>query len=267
MGASILRIAAAPEAYSGEPVLSGDLEDMCLPTLLHLLEIESHTGWLKVDDDRRIDLCRGHVTGASAGDLEGIEALKEVLVAGGSRFEVFHGKPQNEQALERVSSTLFDSYRILDEWAKIEGTVLRLVGDQRWWPTGRPIDALMEVLDGKTPLRDLAAKTGVSLCSVVDEVLEAKRLGLVVATEVVTVEGAIEPGEAGHDLPKRGGTPATDDVFVGVDFFDLLDRARASIKRADYGLAEAALQAALRLRPDDRVASQNLRRVRELRGP
>lgn len=263
-----MRIATAPEAYSGEPVLSGDLEDMCLPTLLHLLEIESHTGWLKVDDDLRVDLCRGHVTGASAGDLEGVEALKEVLIAGGRRFKVFHGKPRSEQVLERVSSTLFDSYRILDEWEKIEGAVLRLVGDQRWWPTGRGIDALMAVIDGKTPLRDLVAQTGVSLSCVVDEVLEAKRLGLVVATEVVTVDEAIEAEVAAHDLaqPRVTQPPATDDAFVGVDFFDLLDQARASTKRGDYGLAEAALQAALRLRPDDRVARQNLRRVRELKG-
>ncbi len=268
MGASVLRIATSPG--SAEPVLSGDLDDMCLPTLLHLLEIESHTGWLQVDQERRIDLYRGHVTCASAGDLEGVEALKEVLVAGGSRFEVFHGRPRHERALERVSSTLFDSYRILDEWAKIEGTVLRLVGDQRWWPTGRGIDALMAVIDGTTPLRELVAQTGVSLCSVVDEVLEAKRLGLVVATEVVTGELATEPGvEVGPDLPELGGTPppATEDPFVGVDFFDLLDRARASTKLGDYGFAEAALEAALRLRPEDRIASQNLRRVRELRGP
>jgi len=263
MGANVLRIATTPESQCGESILAGELADMSLPAILHLLEIESFTGWLLIDDEFRIDLRRGHVTGASAGPKEGVEALKEVLVAGGARFEVLRGTPRQERALERVSSTLIDSFRILDEWARIEGLVLRLVGDQRWRPTGREIDVVMAEIDGKSALRDLVAPTGVSLCTVVDEILEAKRLGLVVEAAPVPSEEAADGAKRGHDLQESA--PTTDD-FAGLDLFDLRDRARAATKSGDYELAEAALQAALRLSPGDRIASQNLRRVRELRG-
>ncbi len=261
MGAIARGVRAVSGPQAEETILSGDLAEMSLPTLLHLLEIESHSGWLEVDEVLRIDLHRGHVTGASAGPLEGVRALKEILVAGGGEFRVVRGTPREGRALERVSATLFDAYRILDEWRGLEGATLRLVGDQRWRPTGREIDALLSALDGTRTLGELVSVTGVSLCAIVDEVLEAMRLGLVVqaaprvrarANDPTTEEARVEP--------------VVEEPFSGLGFFDLLDEVRTLTKRGDYSLAESACAAALRLRPGDRIASQNMRRVQQLKG-
>jgi len=265
MGGNVLRIAIAPEVECGETVLSGGLGDISLPMLMHLLEIESLSGWLLVDEQFRVDFHRGRVTAASTRDKDGVDALKEVLVVGGTRFEFLRGKPRQEQALDRVSLTMFDSYRIRDDWAEIEGMVLQLVGDQRWRPTGREIDRLMAALDGKSVLRDLVAQTGVSLCAVVDDLLEARRLGLVVEAAPVPSDDTADAVKIGDELQEEPTQLAPmADAFAG-DLFELRDHARAAIKCGDYELAEGALEAALRLSPSDRVVKQNLRRVRELR--
>ncbi len=252
-------------SQAGETILSGELAEMSLPTLLHLLEIESHSGWLEVDAERRIDFHRGHVTGALAGSEEGVDALKEILVAGGVRFRVLRGTPREARPLARVSATVFEAYRILDEWRDVEGSVLRLVGDQSWRPTGREIDALLSALDGRRTLGELVARTGVSICAIVDEVLEAMRLGLVV--EAVATERPVPEREPlGSATQAEPAAPIVEDRFSGLEFFDLLDQVRTLTKQGDYDLAEAACAAALRLRPGDRIASQNLRRVRQLKG-
>jgi len=242
------------------------LEDICLPTLLYLLEIESFTGWIEVDKVSRIDLHRGQVTQASTERKDGRDALRELLVAGGARFAVWRGTPRREFMLEGVSSTLLEAYQLLDEWEVIADWVLRLVGDQQWCLTGTGVDSLMAELDGESTLRELVAKTGASISDIVGEVVEAKRLGLIIA-EPSTSSRAVEspapqPERAASDATPRSVEDPTS--FAGSSFFELLDRARALIKRRDYAQAERAFSAALKLRPHDRIAAQNLKRVGEL---
>ncbi|MCB9568207.1 MAG: DUF4388 domain-containing protein [Myxococcales bacterium] len=270
---------------TGEKILSGELADISLPTLLHLLEIENVTGWLLLDRRARIDFAKGHVIAASIGSRHGVEALREILFQEGSRFEVCRGEPRPEQGIERVAFAVMDAFRLRDEWARIEGSVLRLVGGQMWRPTGTEVDALMDRIDGESSLRELVALTGVPVTMAIECVLDALTLGLVEvvkvrpkaeraepspATPIPEAARASEPGPA--PAPAASPAPAPAEVVTraleieGVDFYELLDRARASMRRGALDEAEALVEAALRLRPEDRVARQNLRRIHQLRG-
>ena len=250
------RVAETTVLGTGQSILRGELAEISLSTLLHLMDLESLTGWLVVDGEARIDFHAGHVTTASKGALRGPCALREILVCGGSSFEVFRGSPRSTVAMRRISLIILDAFRLRDEWLKMEHSVLRLVGDQRWHPTGGGVDALMEQLDGKRTLAELVRQTGLSLGTVIEEIREAKTLGLV---EVCESSG----------VPVRQAKSSLSTIHYGVDsaavdFFELLDRARGSIRRRDFVLAEDLLCRALQLRPNDRIAQQNLRRVREL---
>ena len=255
--AFVSRAAETRVLGTGQSILCGELAEMSLSTLLHLMDLESLTGWLVIDGEAWIDFYAGHVTAASRGSLRGPCALREILVCGGSSFEVFRGNPRRKTPMCRVSLIILDALRLREEWLKMEHSVLRLVGDQRWHPTGGGIDALMEQLDGKRTLVELVRRTGLSLGTVVEEIREAKTLGLVEVCEPcdVPVRRTRSPISAIHD-----GVDS-----AAVDFFELLDRARASIRRRSFVRAEALLRRALHLRPNDRIVQQNLRRVRELK--
>ncbi len=255
--ALVSRVVEREVLSTGQSILCGELAEISLSTILHLMDLESLTGWLLIDGDARIDFHAGHVTTASKGALRGACALREILVCGGSAFEVFRGEPRSEVVMCRISLTILDAFRLRDEWQKMETSVLRLVGDQRWHPTGGGVDALMEQLDGKRTLAELVRHTGLSLGTVVEEILEAKTLGL-----VEVCEHCDEP-------VRRKKTPSISAIHYGadsaaVDFFELLDRARVSIRQRSLESAEELLNRALHLRPNDRIAQQNLRRVREL---
>ncbi len=254
--AVVTRAAESSVRNTGQSILCGELDEISISTLLHLMELESLTGWVSIDRVAMIDFHAGHVTTASIGSLSGACALQEIVIQGGTTFEVFRGNPRQTTVMCRISLMLLDAFRLRDEWLKIEDSTLRLVGDQRWHPTGRGVDALMEQLDGKRSLADLAGRTGLPLGTIVEEIIEAKTLGLVEVCEPCNVPKPRKKAPRSGAIHYGSG---------GVDFFELLDRARASIRRRSFAAAEALLSRALNMRPGDRIAQQNLRRVRELR--
>ncbi|MCK6503153.1 tetratricopeptide repeat protein, partial [Myxococcota bacterium] len=71
------------------------------------------------------------------------------------------------------------------------------------------------------------------------------------------------PPAAPGPAAERAGAPP---VHVApVDYYAALEQGRSHLRAGDHDAAEAAFQAALSARPDDRVARQNLARARQLR--
>ena len=67
--------------------------------------------------------------------------------------------------------------------------------------------------------------------------------------------GQIWEGDAPEGMRPDGTLP---------DYFESIDAGRDLMRAKDYAAAQAAFEAALRARPDDRIAKQNLRRATEL---
>lgn len=254
-----------------ERVLVGEVSDISLPTLLHLLEIENVTGWLRLGDTAEISFYKGHVVDASIGSHRRLAALREILFQEDWTFEVVRGNADPGQPMHRLPFAMMDALHLRGEWSRIRGETYRLVGAQRWCPTGGEIDALMDRLDGVRPLGELVAATGVPATLAVESVLEALTLGLVEkvakvakATKVEAVPEAADQSQASIS-PSAGLDPDLASFIATADFDDLLSFARKRMRSGDHATVEAAVRAALRINPESRIAQQNLRRVLQLR--
>jgi hypothetical protein len=256
------RVAVARAEAEGQRILSGDLGDISLPTLLQLVQIETISGWMTIDNKARIDVSRGHIVGARIAGLTGVEALREILFQEGGTFQVLRGEPEGGDVIECVPFAVMDACRLRDEWDRIAGKILKMSGDHTWKATGTAVDAVMAAVDGARSLHELSVDTGQAPTLIVDGILDAMAMGL------VSVAGS-KPVDAQRPALVA---PAAVDVFdeaeadgEEVDFYELLDQARTLLRSGELDAAEAAVNRALRQRPDDRVARQNLRAIRAKR--
>jgi len=227
----------------GVEILGGDLSDISLTSLLQLAQYEAISGWLCVARRGEIVLDKGHVLDATCGSLTGLEALRELLFHRGGRFSLLRGEPQGSRAIENVTFAVMDAYRLRDEWTRIAGVVLRPAGGDAWRPTGGLLDTFVVHFDGQRTVAEAVAVAAGCTTLILDAVLDAINLGLLVR---VTAPAA-----------------RADEPVLG--FYELIDRARALMRRGNYETAEQHLQRALALRPDDRVAQQNLRALTQRR--
>jgi len=229
----------------GVEILSGDLSDISLTSLLQLAQYEAISGWLCVARRGEIVISKGQVLDARCGPLGGLEALRELVFHRGGRFSLLRGEPDGPRMIENVTFAVMDAYRLRDEWARIAGVVLRPAGDERWRPTGGLLDRVVLHLDGRRTVADsvaAAAAEGV-LTLMLDAVLDAVNLGLLV----------------------RVAAPAPAPEEPDLNFYQLIDRAQSLMRGGNYERAEHHLRRALALRPDDRVAQQNLRALSQRR--
>lgn len=227
----------------GVEILSGDLSDISLTSLLQLAQYEAISGWLCIARRGEIALNKGHVLDASCGSLTGLEALRELLFHRGGRFSLVRGEPKGARAIENVTFAVMDAYRLRDEWTRIAGVVLRPAARETWRPTGGLLDALVVHFDGRRTVADSIAVAAGCATLMLDALLDAMNLGLLVRVAVPAVPA---------DEPNLG-------------FHELIDHARALLRSGNYETAERHLQRALALRPDDRVAQQNLRALTQRR--
>ena len=221
-------------------VLSGDLSDVGLATLLQVVQMEGLSGWIRVRGRGAITLVKGQVVGAECGELRGSDALLELLFADHGRFEVVQGSPAAAPPLPGVTFAVMDAYRLRDEWERLGGLVLRRIGGTQWRPTGAAIDAVMAEIDGVRSLRSLVAGLGVSPTQIIDAARDAIDIGLIEAAAVV-------------QAPEVHG-----------DLHELLDQSREAMRRGDLVGAIRLLEQALLVDPSSRVAQQNLRRLCQL---
>ena len=259
-------------------IIAGETSDISLPTLLHLLEIESVHGRLHLGKEATIRLYQGSVVDATFGAHRGLAALREILFRESWSFEVILGPSAPGQAIERLPMIIMDAFHLRDEWSRIAGVVYRLVGDQRWCPTGAEVDVYMDLLDGVQELRTIVAKVGAPTTLLVERVLEALTLGLIEKVDAPLPLGpqTMRPSLTApaqrpeievvtEALARPGPTPEEEAFIASADFDDLLGFARKSMRRGDLATVEAAVRAALLLDPESRIAQQNLRRVLQLR--
>jgi len=240
--ATAIIVPADPEPRPlGIEILGGDLFEIGLTSLLYLAHFETLTGWLVVGDRGVVTLHRGQPGHTRAGSLRGVDALRELLFHRGGRFSVIRGVPDVPEApLDNTTAVMMDAYRLRDEWARIAPLVLRLT--RPWHPAG-PLAATLARLDGRRTLPDAARDSDEPLTPQIDPLLHALGQGLLERVG-----------------PTAAPAPASSD-----DFYALLDRGRELMRRGEHEAACAALERALALRPDDRVAQQNLRALTQRR--
>lgn len=227
---------------SGAEIVSGQLGRISLGALLHLAQYEGLSGWLCVARRGEIAIERGTVLDAVCGELKGFEALRELLFHRGGRFSFVDGETEGRPVIENATLAMLDAYRLRDEWAKVAGLVLQPAAGG-WQPTGSALDALVPLLDGRRSAAEAVAESGGYVTAILDALSAALGRG-----QLVRVAGS-----------RGGGTEA------GADFYELLDRAQGFMRGGNYEAAEGLLRRAIALRPDDRVAQQNLRAVLQRR--
>lgn len=224
-------------------ILGGDLSDISLTSLLQLAQYEAISGWLCVPRRGEIVLEKGQVLDASCGTLTGVEALRELLFHRGGRFSLLRGEPRGSRMIENVTFAVMDAYRLRDEWTRIAGAVLRPAGGQMWRPTGGLLDSFAVHFDGRRTVGEAVAVAAGCTTLLLDALLDAINLGLLVRVAAPVAH--------------------TDEPDLG--FYELIDRAQRLMRGGNYETAEKHLHRALALRPEDRVAQQNLRALSQRR--
>lgn len=225
----------------GVEILSGNLGDISLISVLQLGQYERVSGWLDVRRRGYVVLRTGQVIDAQCGMLRATEALRELLFHQGGHFCLVRGEPQGASVIDNPTFAIMDAYRLRDEWRRLADAVLVPAHEAGWTPVGGLLDEVAALLDGRRSVAEVAAVVG-SVTLLIDTLQDALALGLLRRTAVAAVE--VEP--------------------VG-DFYDLIDRAQAEMRGANYDVADRLLQRALSLRPEDRVALQNYRALSQRR--
>lgn len=238
--ANVALVDKLSKAHDAE-VLRGDLADIGLATLLQIIRMEAMSGWIRVAGRGAITLLKGQVIGATCKNLREHEALRELLFTTHGAFTVVRGEPGAAPPVEGVHFAVMDVYRLRDAWEGLAGARLRPPEGASWRPTNTALDAVMARLDGSRTVAAAILAAGAPPTLVIDAILEALEIGTLIPETIVAP------------------TTTADD-----DFHGLLDLAHAAMRRAEYASAEALLRRALVLRPDDRVAHQNLRRLGQI---
>lgn len=227
----------------GVEILSGDLSDVSLMSLLQLAQYDSISGTVIIARRGEITLDKGHVLDAVCGPLTGVEALRELLFHRGGRFSLLRGEVSGPRVVDNVTFAVMDAYRLRDEWVRLAGAVLAPTSSRPWKPTGGLLDAVVVQLDGRRTVAEAVATASSCTTLLLDALLDALALGLL----------------------RRVAAPEARSEEQNLDFYELIDRAQSLMRGANYEAAERLLQRALALRPDDRVAQQNLRALTQRR--
>ena len=239
------------ERPRGVEVLTGDLFEISLASLLNLVQHEALTGWLSVARRGAITLKKGQLRSARCGPLDGIDGLRELIFHRGGHFSLVRGEPaeSDDPPITCGTFALMDAYRLRDEWARLAPMSLRTAGGCAWQPTGGPIDQVATRFDGRRTVAEAVRAGDGPLTPLIDPLLQALTNGLL--ERVARPETAAQP--AG---PQSN------------DFYELVDLGRERMRRGEHEAAQTLLLQAMALRPDDRVVQQNLRalaqRLRQL---
>ena len=234
-------------------VFRADSAQVARASVFQLIEGHALSGRLIVED-RGVeagwaDFVDGRPVDASRGASRGLDALYDLLTidAGVTRFAAFEPgrEPAVTQTLGEVLPLVMEGCRLRDEFVRL-GPIVAAP------PSGPPPDGTAEVvqvlarLDGRTSIAEAIAHAGVSPSLVIDELRELFETGFLSRSH------------------SRSAVPA-DSQERPMDFHEALESGRRYFRVGELDRAEADILAALGLRPEDRIALQNLRRVREVR--
>lgn len=253
--------------------LSGDLRFVRLSSLLQLVEAEGITGALTLVGNGSLRLSRGDIAAVSAGPLEGYAALRTLFFVPDGRFELaVDPDPDAPRSppLVPVTRAVLDGVRLLDEWARIGPNVYGPLATPPALPS--PADQLVAALDGSRALQELVLALRISPALVVDPLLDLIE-GAVLQETAPAAAPTPWPGVRALRGDEKGGEPpatsiptqTTLTVETPLDYDQLLLDGRRLLREGDFEAAERCFTQAVDLRPDDRIAAQNLRRVKQLR--
>ncbi len=258
-------------------LLSGDLDRVSLASILQLVELEGHHGPVRIPSGQ-LDFIDGSLVRARFLSLTGRDAAVESLVRARGRFVVDEQMEEIDGEAMPLQHLILDSCRILDDLQRF-GT---LVPERPNRTPDQPVlvRLLQPVQAGsEVTFAALLAQTGVCAVEGVDVIVDAVESGVVRVKSStrsddlrlldVREASAVEPIEqtrpaSAPPVPPADRAARTVDPVVEMSFDDLVFSARRCVRERRYADAEAALERALSIRPDSRIAQQNLKRVRTL---
>lgn len=232
-----------------DAVLQGDLRVVRLLSLIQLADSESFHGVLSLPNDGHVDFEAGYVVGASSGNVRGIAALRDLSFVEEGTFSYTPDTSVAGDPLGEATGLVLDACRAQDEWTRLAPKVLSRTEEAL--PEGLPtaVFGICELLDGTRAVAEALVQADVTRGEVIVSLARLAGSGHLVETADPRPE-AVEAAMA------LSGT---------VDYDELLYRGRTFRREGELDKAEAAFLAALRLRPDDVIARQNLKRVRSQR--
>ena len=226
-------------------LLEGSLDALTLAGVLQLVASEGI--------DARVEFARGHVTfadgilaGAGFLGLSGSPAVVEASVRARGRFALVPSLPDGATSrLGDVGPLVIEGFRISDEIVRFGARIPE---------SGLAIGSVQG--DGETPLSNLITTADAHLVDVVPAVLALEASGVAVGS----------PSDADPLAPLlvTGGIPTATPARSPLDdlsFDDLVFAARRLVRDRRLAEARAHLSRAAELRPDDRLVTQNLRRL------
>lgn len=234
-----------------QSVLHGELAHVRLGSLLQLAEAEGFTGGLVLEGAGTIAIAQGQPVAARCGRLAGVAAVRELFFAEAGRFWLELGPVAEAPPLGPVIALVMDGARVVDEWERLAPLHLRWdaegegSADEGCARLVARARAVLARLDGRDTTR--AAVT----------LARANRGEVTDPLRLLLEEGHLEHVDAPAD--------AVEQELSSEPFDALLVVGRARLRSDDIAGAEEAFRAALRLRPDDRVAAQNLRHAAQRR--
>lgn len=240
-------------------VLRGDARVVSLGTLLQVAEAERISGAIRYAPGVEVGLRDGVPVRARFGALSGVDALLEMFLRPLPPFVVDVAEEPAASPLGVSVGLVLDACRLQDDWARVAPLVLAprdgaaLAGD---------LQALG--LDGRRPVWEVVEAAAAARARVIDPLLHGLAEGhLVEAGAPVPAPPEEAPASAGPEDPPVAGrvealTPAADDFGASVEL------GRRMVREGRFVQARVAFERAVALRPDDRVAHQNLRRIAAL---
>jgi hypothetical protein len=249
------------------PALEARLERVHLGSLLQLAEAEAISGYFQLDGGV-VELASGNVVAArTATGLEGVAALRELLLATDGRTLLVLDPGIRGSSLGRTIGFVMDSVQQLDEWEEIAPASWRAPG---------PLPALQDEAQRALLEALLADMSGGRALGEVVARRRADRVRVLDLMRPLVASGHVTParplaGARVERLDERADGPATTPAAPpahgpaspsrGEDVGALVERARAQAREGALEDAAGLLERVLALRPDDRVVAQNLRHI------
>lgn len=225
-------------------VLRGNSAVFTLSSILQLIQAESATGVLSLDDVGTIGFRLGTAVQASVGDVEGTDGLLECFLTPGSSFSFEVQRKMEGSPLGDLVGLIMEGCRLSDEWERLVYMIGMCPADLT--PQSGDLAQLVTCFDGRTTVEDAIKAAGLSRVAMIDPLLELIDEGQFF--EVTT-----------PPPPVRERTPEV------VDYYTALDRGRVAMRAGDFDAAQVAFEQALNARDGDRIALQNLRRLNQIR--
>lgn len=241
-------------------VLAGSLKAVGLPSLLQLAESEGLSGRLSLHGAGEVELREGLPVAARCEGLQARAALLELFLVDADRFSLLAtASPPAGAPLGEVIELVMEGCRLADEWSRLAACpVVR--GPAA--PVAGPVGRLLAALEPGQPLDIGRRAAGLARAACVDPLLDLVEQGALRLAPPVELPA---PAPAELPPPAPAAVPAEPAGPAPVDYYTALEQGRDHLRTRDHDAAEAAFQAALAARPDDRVARQNLARARQLR--